>query len=170
MTQFQQGLMYKCIAAGPIMIRVSPDDKSKSISVIRPNTEVECLGVRDGIIYKVPVEKSYRQEAVWLKVPKGYVRTVSLNGSKQYFELSTLTKQLNTCNVDNTSIGDLVMVNTGAVNSFGVKPDDNFYAPNKHKVLNIEPSQNVLYIGDSMTNASWYNMRDCVLSEKASGK
>lgn len=168
--QFKQGFIYKCIANGPIMVRKRPDDKAKSISVIRPNTEVKCLGTAEGIIYKIPVDKSYRQSDVWMKVDKGYVRTLSMNGSKEYFEMKKVTEQFNLCTPENTDIGDTVMVTKGAVNSFGVKPNDDFYAPASHTVLNMDAEQKVLYIGESMNNGSWYNMSDCVLNAKAPGK
>ena len=170
MTKFVEGLYYKCISKGPIMVRKDADEHAQAISVIRPNAEVKCLGMKEGIIFKIPVDKSFRQDNVWMKTDKGYVRVVSLNGTKEYFELLEITEQGTVCTPENTSIGDTVMVTVGAVNSFGVKPEDSFYAPEKHKVLNIDSTNSFLYIGSAMDNGTWFNISDGVLVSKASGK
>lgn len=170
MTEFKEHMIYKCIASGPLMVRKNPDDKAQAISVIRPNAEVECLGMNDGIIYKIPVENSKRVDNVWMKTSKGYVRVVSLNGTRENFELAKLKKQMTICTPENTEEGDTVMVSPGAVNTFGVKPDDSFYAPTQHKVLSIDSTGEFLYIGTAMDNGSWYNMKDCALVFKNTKK
>lgn len=170
MTEFKEGMMYKCVSSGPLMVRKNPDDKAQAISVIRPNAEVECLGMRDGIIYKIPVENSKRVENVWMKTNKGYVRVVSLNGTRKNFEIANLKKYMTICTAENTEEGDIVMVSSGAANTFGIKPDDSFYAPTQHKVLSVDSTGKYLYIGAAMDNGSWYNMKDCVLVSKNTKK
>jgi hypothetical protein len=74
------------------------------------------------------------------------------------------------CTAENTEEGDIVMVSSGAANTFGIKPNDSFYAPTQHKVLSVDYTGKYLYIGAAMDNGSWYNMKDCVLVSKNTKK
>lgn len=170
MSIFKENLIYKCISKGPLMVRRLPDDKSQAISVVRPGMKVKCLGMRDGIIFKIPVEKSFRTKDIWMKINKGFVRVVSLNGLRKHFELSDIEKQLTICTVKNTQAGDIIMVTPGAVNPFGIKPPNEFYAPATHKVLAIDGTGHYLYLGKAMDDGTWYNLKDCVLVKKATDK
>lgn len=152
---------YKCIN-GPIYVRKIPNDNGQVCSLVRKGTIIEADALLPGLIYHNDGSKATVAPNVWVRFEKGYVRFVSLLGTKNYFEKYTGVEDYP--QADSTlRKGDSVMMRVGTTDVYNRTLEPEAYAPNVHIVHLLDSSKTLALLGYPNGINAWVPVENLVV-------
>ena len=158
---------YQCIN-GPVFIRSNPDDSAQVISVCRKGTVIVAERLEKGLRYfKNNVKDPILVNDIWIKTNRGYVRRVSMLGTKTYFEPHQASKQYP--QADRTlKTNDVVMIKSGTTDAYNLPMEADAYEPNLQNVFVLDSSRTLALLGFPHGISKWVPVKNLVLVARGS--